>query len=357
MEINNYLSVIEAHKLSIKANMNKLPKYYENMYDSTDGELKDELTTYKKEGIINGKYYKLLESVAKFINKYDLDVSIVKKSTITLISNYYRIKSLNKACFSKPEEVSECSEQSEWNERMRASDDETGYESEHSEQSEWNERSEINDETRDESEVSDGDEHEINSSTNKKPIITDKEHENDLRIILKQAIKNNDRQLMITTMELLKKFDESKSNTSTTPPITNTKTPNWLIPLKCTVNSENNKKLNNQSFKYAIAASKTTGDKKFRLTNIEKHLNKFNFKDITYPSNINVYITFENNNLSIKLIILKESSKEKRLCLEYNDTNKNDRSNKLFLIHLNSDHYVYITKPELLLRKYVVNAD
>ena len=82
--------------------------------------------------------------------------------------------------------------------------------------------------------MSDDDEHEINISTNKKPIITDKEHENDLRIILKQAITNKDRELMITTMQLLKKFDKNKSNTSTTITtaalITNTKTPNWLIP-------------------------------------------------------------------------------------------------------------------------------
>ena len=103
--------------------------------------------------------------------------------------------------------------------------------------------------------------------------------------------------------------------------------------------------------------SKTTRDKKFRLTIIEKHLNKFNFKNITYPPNISDYKTFENNNLSIKLIIFKESSKEKRLCFKYNDTNKNDRSNKLFLIHLNSNHYIYVTKPDLLLRKYVVNTD
>ena len=73
MEISNYLSVIRAHKLLIKANMNKLPKYLEHMYGSTDDELKDELTTYKKEDIINGKYYGLLENVARFINKYDLD--------------------------------------------------------------------------------------------------------------------------------------------------------------------------------------------------------------------------------------------------------------------------------------------
>ena len=75
------------------------------MYGSTDDELKDELTTYKKEGIINGKYYGLLENVARFINKYDLDVSIVKNSTLSLINKYHRIKSLNKACFSEPEEM------------------------------------------------------------------------------------------------------------------------------------------------------------------------------------------------------------------------------------------------------------
>ena len=219
------------------------------MYDNTDDELNDELTKYKKERIINGKYDSFFESVAKFINKYDLDVSIVKKSTLSLINSYCKIKSLNKACFSEPEEIS----------------DETGYESE------------INDEICDESESSDG-ELEINARTNKKPVITDKEHENDLRIILKQAIKSNDRELMICTMELLKKFDENKPNTNTTALTTSTKTPNWLIPLKCTVNPEKNKKLCNQSFKYAIAASKTTGHKKFRLTNIEKHLSEFNFE-------------------------------------------------------------------------------
>ena len=105
MEISNYLSVINAHKLLIKENMNKLPDYFEHMYDSTDDELKDELTTYKKDGIINGKYYGLLESVARFINKYDLDTSIVNNSTLSLINKYHRIKSLNKASFSEPEEI------------------------------------------------------------------------------------------------------------------------------------------------------------------------------------------------------------------------------------------------------------
>ena len=82
MEINNYLSVIRAHKLLIKANMNKLPDYFEHMYDSTDDELKDELTTYKKESIINGKYYGLLENVAKFIISMILMLALLKNQCL-----------------------------------------------------------------------------------------------------------------------------------------------------------------------------------------------------------------------------------------------------------------------------------
>ena len=90
---------------------------------------------------------------------------------------------------------------------------------------------------------------------------------------------------MISAMSLFKKFDENKLTTAaitnTTAAITNTETSKWLKPLKCTINPENNKKLCSQSFKDAIAASKTTDDKKHRLTKIEKHLNEFNFDNIT----------------------------------------------------------------------------
>ena len=157
------------------------------MYDDTNDELNDIINPYKKDGISNGKYYSLLESVGKFINKYDIDVSIVKKSTLDLINSYYKIKSLNKACFSV-----------------------------------------------------------LSNNTSTKPIITDEEHENDLRIILKSVIKNNDKELMICTMNLPKKIDENKTNAvATASTTTNTKTPKWLMPLKRTVNSQNNKNLNN----------------------------------------------------------------------------------------------------------------
>ena len=151
METSNYLRVIQGHKLLIRANIHKLPKYFEYMYDDTDNELNDELNTYKKDGIINEKYYSLLESVGKFINKYDIDVSVVKKSTLDLINSYCRIKNLNKACFSEPEEIND-------------------------------EINETDDETDDESEIND-------NNTNEKRFISDEEHETDLRIILKDAIK------------------------------------------------------------------------------------------------------------------------------------------------------------------------
>ena len=88
MTTSNYLRVIEVHKILIRANMSKQPDYYEHMYDDTDDELNDKINEYKREGMISGKYYSLFESVAKFINKYDLDVSIVKKSTLNLINSY-----------------------------------------------------------------------------------------------------------------------------------------------------------------------------------------------------------------------------------------------------------------------------
>ena len=258
MITTNYLRKLEAHKLLIRANIHKLPDYYEHMYDNTEDELIDELNEYKRESMINAKYYDLLERVAKFINTNDLDISIVKKSTLNLINNYHRIRSLNKICFSEPEEIS--------NKKVYESKTDNEISDKDSEISDdEHEISDNDSEIRDDehgisdnkSEISD-DEHKINNiNTNKKPIIIDKEHENDLRIILKQAIKNNDRELMISAMSLLKMFDENKSTTAAmidttatktnnTAPTTNIETPNWLRPLKCTINPENNKKLCNQ---------------------------------------------------------------------------------------------------------------
>ena len=56
----------------------------------------------------------------------------------------------------------------------------------------------------------------------------------------------------------------------------------WIKVNTCTINPENNKNLGNKLFKYAIAASKTSGKNRSRLKNIERFLNDFVFKDIDY---------------------------------------------------------------------------
>ena len=44
------------------------------------------------------------------------------------------------------------------------------------------------------------------------------------------------------------------------------KTPEWIKVNTCTINPENNEKLGNESFKYAIAASKTSGKNRSTIT-------------------------------------------------------------------------------------------
>ena len=101
---SNYLEIIEAHKLLIKANKHKIPKYFEDLYDDTTDELNRKLNEYKKSGLVGIKYYNLLDSVGKFINKHDIDISAIKKSTIDKINNHCRLNVLNKARFSELED-------------------------------------------------------------------------------------------------------------------------------------------------------------------------------------------------------------------------------------------------------------
>ena len=70
-------------------------------YDDTTDELNRKLNEYEKSGLLGIKYYNLLGSVGKFINKHGIDISTIKESIIDKINNHCR---LNKACFSEPED-------------------------------------------------------------------------------------------------------------------------------------------------------------------------------------------------------------------------------------------------------------
>ena len=130
------------------------------------------------------------------------------------------------------------------------------------------------------------------------------------------------------------------------------KTPEWIKINMCTINPEYNKKLGNESFKYAIAASKSSGKNRSRLTNIEKFINNVVFKDINYPLEKKDYETFENNNPSIKLTIFKTTKNKKELLIHYNQVKNNDREDKIDLILLGNNHYIYLTKLSSL-TKYI----
>ena len=97
---SNYLKVVKAHKLLIKANKDQTPTYFEDFYDDID----NKLNYYKKNGLLYVKYYDLLDSVGKFINKYEIDISIIKTSTIIIINDHCRLRALHKISFSEPED-------------------------------------------------------------------------------------------------------------------------------------------------------------------------------------------------------------------------------------------------------------
>ena len=92
---------------------------------------------------------------------------MIKKSTINKINEHHRLHALNKPYFREPED-------------------------------------EIN------SDYDEDDEIASDHDKNDKIIIDDKDHINDLRIILKEAIKNNDRDLIMCTMNYMNILEYNK---------------------------------------------------------------------------------------------------------------------------------------------------
>ena len=248
----DYLEIVTDYKSLINVNKHKIPKYFENLDHDID-DINNTLNDYEKSGLLYIKYYDLLNSIGKFINKYEIDISTIKKSTINKINHYHRLHALNKACFSEPE-------------------DEIN--------SDYDKDDEINSDY-DEDNISKDDQaiNKSNKDNREKIIIEDEDHINDLRIILREAMKNNDRDLMICTINLLRELESNKKNKINTANnqenntntinnqenkintinnqenkintinnqenITNLvttyfKTPNWIEPLKCTISPENN---------------------------------------------------------------------------------------------------------------------
>ena len=112
-------------------------------------------------------------NIGKFINEYEIDISTIKKLTINKINDHHRLHALNKPCFSEPED-------------------------------------EVNSDYDEDDEIDNIVNNEDNKINKEKVIVDDNDQINDLRIILKEAIKNNDRDLMMCTMNYLNILESNK---------------------------------------------------------------------------------------------------------------------------------------------------
>ena len=182
----DYLEIIDRIIELIKANKRKILKYFEDFYDDTTDELNCKLKEYEKSGLLGIKYYNLLDSIGKFVNKYDIDYNTIKESIINKINDHCRLNVLNKACFSEPED-----EINDDNEDERSDDNEN----------------EINDDDNNNNNNEKNIENNEENHKTKEIIIDNKNIASDiiddLRIVLKKAIISNNEELMNNTIKLM----------------------------------------------------------------------------------------------------------------------------------------------------------
>ena len=101
---SNFVEVIDAHKQLIKFNQDKIPKHFlsdDFNYEDTIENLNKDV--YKGD-FLKLKYYDLLNIVGKFISRFDIDISCIKKSTVNKINKECRLDALKKVVFSEPED-------------------------------------------------------------------------------------------------------------------------------------------------------------------------------------------------------------------------------------------------------------
>ena len=169
---------------------------------------------------------------------------------------------------------------------------------------------------------------------------------------------------MNNAIELMKTLTTNQENSVKQMPSINSncetafvKTPKWISHKKCSINPLNNKKGDNKSFEHAVALSmhKEMNSNKNRIDKIAPFLINFNFENINHPLEEKDYKTFEENNELIKLTVLKLVDGKDKLCIHYNEECNNKRNNKIVIILLGSNHYIYVTKPKLLHQYIEIN--
>ena len=100
--INDYIELARAPKQLIDQNRDKIFKHYDLFDDNIIKELKG-----CNINSLYMKYYGLIDNVARFINKYDIDISSTEESIVNKIHKHRRINAPIIAEYSEPEDESE----------------------------------------------------------------------------------------------------------------------------------------------------------------------------------------------------------------------------------------------------------
>ena len=183
---------------------------------------------------------------------------------------------------------------------------------------------------------------------------------NNLNTALEKALMTNNEELINSTIKLINTLVNNQLNIAhkinikqtTTSNNIHVDTPKWLKDSNCSVNPKI-KKDDPEALKYAIALSQTKAPNRNRPKNIALNFKHFKFNNMNSPPTKEDYETFEKNNESVKLTVLKLSDVEKQLHFHYNDEDRNQRSGKVVVILLENNHYIYVTKLKPL-TKYII---
>ena len=111
------------------------------------------------------------------------------------------------------------------------------------------------------------------------------------------------------------------------------KSPEWIANKKATINPKNTK--DNKFFQYSPTVAlnhREIGKNPQRISNIKPHSDKYNWKDISFPTGIDDWKKFERNNKDITLNILSVPSNTEKINLIYKSKHNRKRKNQAVLL-------------------------
>ena len=91
--------------------------------------------------------------------------------------------------------------------------------------------------------------------------------------------------------------------------------PEWIKNKEATINPKNE---DDRCFQYVVTVALNYGDIEShpeRVSNIKKFINKYNWKELNYPSKTDDWKTFEKNNptFAVNIFYIKEKEHEKQI--------------------------------------------